>query len=143
MTTQRNTLRDLIDSTAYTAPERSLNFHVSMVDYRDAENIRRILQAAGIEAIITPVTQERDGIILTDQLASFTWESQTGNWNCDGSCRAAGEPPHRDFRHLTPEQRHGFTERLMDNMNSMRGDLDMDMSEITRMEPNTATTDCN
>lgn len=82
MHTQREILPQMIEDADYRPPERSLNFRISMVKYRGVERIERALRAAGIEAVATPSTQERDGTILTDRLASFTWDSQTGGDDC-------------------------------------------------------------
>lgn len=140
---QREQLRAMMDSAEYTPPETSLHFHISTMTHETARNISGILREAGIEAVVVPTTQERDGIILTDRLADFTWDSQSWRWKCDGSCRARGEAEHRDYRHLTEEQRSVFAERVMDAVNRERGNLRrMDLSDISDMGPPVCTTEC-
>ena len=84
-----------------------------------------------------------DGIIMTRRIAAYTWDSQTGNDECDKSCISAGEPPHRPFDDLSEEQQNEFTTRVLAFMDRRRGDLDMDLTDMARTAPPVATEPCN
>jgi hypothetical protein len=143
MTTQRQALVEMIDSTDYTPPEKSVHFHLSLEGEHNPEHVQKALANAGIKACVTPATHERDGLFLTNRMASFTWDSQTGNWNCDKSCSKAGETVHRNFNKLSLEQQFKFVDRVIDLMNNARGDADMDLQEVSKIGPPVRTEECN
>ena len=143
MTTQQQALAEMIDSTDYTPPEKSVHFHLSLDGEHNPEHVQEALANAGIKACVTPATHERDGLFLTDRMASFTWDSQTGNLNCDQSCSEAGELVHRNFNKLSPEQQFKFVNRVIDLMNNARGDADMDLIEMSKIGPPVRTEECH
>ena len=119
-------------------------FHIAIQDPQDQDHITEILETAGIiVSDITETTHEHDGIIMTRRMAAFTWDSQTSNDDCDKSCISAGEPPHRPFDDLSEEQQNHFATRVLDFMNRHRGDLDMNLTDMIRMQPPVATEPCN
>lgn len=143
MTTQHEALAQMIETADYDPPNKALNFHLNLLGEHDPQHVKEILASAGIKAVVTPATHERDGVFLTDQMASFTWNSQTGNWNCDRSCYEAGEPVHQNFSKLSPEQQFKFVNRVIDLMNNARGNADMDLHEVSKIGPTVRTEECN
>ncbi len=108
----------------------------------DPERIREALQAAGINVSdIVETTHEQNGIIMTWRMAGYTWDSQTGRDNCDGSCAENGRPPHRSLGEISPEQQYRFINRALNFMNEHRGDIDMGLHGERWTNPPVATTD--
>jgi hypothetical protein len=108
----------------------------------DPERVRAALQEAGINVSdIVETTHERSGIIMTWRMAGYTWDSQTGRDNCDGSCAENGGPPHRPLDEISPEQQHRFINRALNLMNEHRGDIDMGLQGEQWTNPPVATTD--
>ena len=102
MKNESEALAAVVATNKYDTPSESQNFHIRLEDPIGQQALRRALNTAGITAIVTPASHERNGVILTDLLAYITWESQTENYNCDGSCRKTGNPPHTG--HARPPQ---------------------------------------
>ena len=142
MTSQHEALAQLMDSAEYTTPESTRNFHISLEGEYNSEQIQKALAAAGIKASATPTTHERNGIFLTHRMASFTWDSQTGNWNCNGSCTKEDRPPHQNYNDLSPEQQTRFTNQVIDIMNLARGETDLNLDHISRLDPQVCTQEC-
>ena len=143
MTTQHEVLAEMLKNTDYEPSSKAANFHINLLGEHDPQHIKEILASAGIKAIVTPATHERDGVFLTDRMASFTWDSQTSIWNCDQSCQETGEPVHRNFNKLSPEQQFKFVNRVIDLMNNARGNADMDLNEVSKVGPPVRTGECN
>ena len=137
--TQNPTVRDMDRR----SPEAHGHFHIHLTEDHSGEAIRAALEAAGIPAsAITPTTHEREGVIMTKQMASFTWDSQTGVNNCYGSCREDG-PPHRNYQDLSSVQQHRFTDRVLYVMNEARGETEMNLGEMSSLGPPVRTTECS
>ena len=121
-------------------------FHIVTMDPQDQEQIRQALEAAGITVSQTiETTHEHEGVIMTRRMAGLTWDSQTGNNDCDGSCAQEpqdGRPPHRPLTELSPAQQTIFTDRVLAFMSLHRGDLDMDLGGMDRLGPPVATEPC-
>ena len=132
-----------VDRAAYQPPTTGNQFHVAPPHNTTPEYVRNVLKASGLEATVTPTTQIEDGILLTHQLAYFTWDSQTGNAQCDGSCAEDDAAPHRNYRDLSLEQQDHFVKVMMRIMNYYRGDVEFDLDELSRLGPPVATTPCN
>ena len=143
MTGQQEALAQMMDSAEYVPPESTRNFHISLEGEYGSEQIQKALATAGIKASATPTTQEQNGIFLTHRMASFTWDSQTGNSNCNGSCTKSGRPPHRNYHDLSPEQQARFTDHVIQIMHLARGDTDLNLAEISRLDPQVCTEECN
>ena len=111
----------------------STQFHITTVHLHDAQTIAKVLREAGIEAPnIVEATHEQDGVIMTRRMAEFTWDSQTGNNDCDRSCVKADLPPHPPLSDLSPAQQSIFTDQTIRLMSRHRGELDMDIEGIDR-----------
>ena len=141
MSTQ-DTIAELMPLAEYVEPSTSTNFHVSIEVGQSAETIRRALAAIGVKATVTYATHERDGVMMTDRMSSFTWDSQTGNLDIDDPDAEDCDPKHVNYRQLTPEQQGWFVDRVVDRMNHARGEADMDLRGINRLGPPVAVTPC-
>ena len=122
----------------------STHFHITTLYDHDAQTIARVLREAGIQAPnVIEATHEQDGVIMTRRMAGFTWDSQTGNNDCDGSCVKADLPPHRPLSDLSPAQQSIFTDQVLAFMSRHRGEFDMNLEGMNRLGPPVATGPCN
>lgn len=128
---EQSSMSEFYRSADYVEPDSATFFHLSLADGISADNLKAALAGAGIDAAVTAATHERDGVILTDRMASFTWDSKTGNDDCKGECRTDGGPVHVNYRALSPEQRFAFVNRVADVMNYYRGDVEIGLSNIS------------
>ena len=118
-------------------------FHVGVDGPRNPQAVREALETAGFAVQdIVETTHEHSGIIMTARMAGYTWDSQTGNNNCNGSCAEEGGPPHRKLAELSDEQHGNFVTRALDFMNSCRGDMEMDLEGLARLGRPVRTHDC-
>ena len=86
------------------------NFHIETQD-TSPENITNILQAAGLKVnAVRTVTQNHDGIILTETLIKGIWNHETGQ----AQCKSTEQNPcnHREWDQLSENQQETFTRRL-------------------------------
>ena len=112
------------------------HFQINTFQEHDAETIARTLTGAGIQVTtVTETTHEQDGVIMTRNMAGLTWDAQTSNDNCDGSCSKEGGPPHRPFTDLSPAQQAIFTDRVLVFMSAHRGNLEMEIGHMRRLGP--------
>ena len=139
---EQSALSEFYNSAQYIQPESSHFFHLSLGDGVSPEAVKAALAQAGIDAAVTPCTHERDGVILTDRMASFTWDSKTGNDDCDQSCSEDGGPAHVNYRDLSPEQRFLFVNRVADVMNYYRGDCEITLDGIAATDNPVRTQAC-
>lgn len=130
------------DHPDYVAPKASRNFHLSLTDAVPAEALQRALAAIGVNAEIVPATHLHNDIALTDRLASYTWDTQTGNVDCDDSCRE-NNVQHRPYSKLAPEQREYFVNRILDTLDHYRGDVEIRADLIHLHGPPVAVEVCN
>ena len=143
MKNEPEALAAVVATHKYDTPTESQNFHIRLEDPIGQQALRRALNAAGIVAIVTPASHERNGVILTDLLAYITWESQTENYNCDGSCREVGNPPHRTYHELSAEQRDRFLNKVIDYMNHARSEAELDLQSVSDPGPPVAVHPCD
>lgn len=139
----QNAIAELMPISEYVEPATSTTFHVSIETGQSAETIKRALAAIGVRATVTNATHERDGVIMTDRMASFTWDSQTGNLDIDDPDAEDCDPKHVNYRQLTPEQQAWFVDRVVDRMNEARGEAEMDLRGINRLGPPVAVSPCD
>ena len=94
------------------------NFYIE-TQGANPENIKTALQTAGLKVHdVRTVTQNNDGIILTETLTRGIWNHETGQAQCKGTRQRPCD--HREWTELSPDQQHTFATLLAEFLEYQR-----------------------
>ena len=82
--------------------------------------LRLALEKAGIKTVAARrTTLNKDGIIMTENLAKGIWNHETGYNDCNGSCKHRTQQ-HAEWDQLSADQRDSFSQRLAEFLENSR-----------------------